>query len=47
MGASGRWVCESRFHGSKIRNPERLFTAGFEKFDDPDKSLFRRVLNDE
>jgi len=25
----------------------RLFIAGFEKFDDPDQSLFRRVLNDE
>ena len=43
----GRWVCESRLHGSKIRNPERLFTACLEKFDDLDQSLFRRVLNDE
>jgi len=24
-----------------------LYTAGFEKFDDFDQSLFRRVLNDE
>ena len=43
----GRWVCESRLHGSKMRNPKRLFNAGFEKFDDPDQSLVRRVLNDE
>jgi len=42
-----QWVCESRHHVSKIRNPERLFKAGFEKFDDPGQSLFRRVFNDE
>jgi len=43
----GRWVCDSRLYGFKIRNPERLFTKGFKKFDNPDQSLFRCVFNDE